>query len=98
MARLSTGKVLSQAARLRAQADADGLPPVELPAPRRGEVEVPAGAPGGTCRSCGADILWITTARGAQMPLSVATLEERDGQRFALSHFADCPQGKGWRK
>lgn len=66
--------------------------------PRKGEYLIPAGARAGSCRSCGAPVLWITTAKGSAMPLSVATIEERDGERYALSHFADCPQGKGWSK
>jgi hypothetical protein len=66
--------------------------------PRKGEYLIPAGARDGACRSCGADVLWITTAKGSAMPLSAATIEERDGDRYALSHFADCPQGKGWGK
>lgn len=68
------------------------------PEPRKGEYLIPAGARAGSCRSCGADVLWITTAKGSAMPLSVATIEERDGERYALSHFSDCPQGKGWSK
>lgn len=66
--------------------------------PRKGEYLIPAGAREGTCRSCGAPVVWITTAKGSAMPLSTATIEERGGERYALSHFSDCPQGKGWSK
>jgi hypothetical protein len=50
------------------------------------------------CRSCGADICWKKTISGAQVPLSLATLIDRDGELFALSHFTDCPQGNAWSK
>jgi hypothetical protein len=66
--------------------------------PRKGEQLIPAGARHGQCRSCQADVIWISTANGRPMPLSIATIEERDGQRFALPHFVNCPQGKGWSK
>jgi hypothetical protein len=42
----------------------------------------------GVCRSCDADILWCTTARGRRAPL------DPDGK----SHFATCPQADGWRR
>lgn len=65
---------------------------------RKGEYEIPAGARPGKCRSCNADVLWVTTSNGQSMPLSVATIQERNDTKYALSHFADCPQGKGWSK
>jgi hypothetical protein len=68
------------------------------PEPRKGEQLIPAGARHGQCRSCQADIIWISTANGRPMPLSTATIEERDGQRWALSHFSDCPHSKGWKR
>ena len=68
------------------------------PAPRRGEYLIPAAADLATCRSCGAAIVWVRTAAGRPMPLSVATTQERAGQRWALSHFSDCEQAKGWSK
>lgn len=79
-------------------AKAHGETPPPAPEPRKGEYLIPAGARAASCRSCGADVLWITTAKGSAMPLSVATIEERGGERHALSHFSDCPQGKGWSK
>lgn len=66
--------------------------------PRKGEFLVPAGARSGTCRSCKAPVIWTVTIKGAHMPLSAATVQERDGQQYALAHFADCPHGKGWSK
>lgn len=50
------------------------------------------------CGSCGADMIWIKTKAGHAMPLSAKTIEERDGQRFALPHFIDCPDAKEWSK
>jgi hypothetical protein len=66
--------------------------------PRKGEYLVPATAEPGSCTSCGAMILWIRTPQDRAIPLSVATIQHRNGQRYALSHFADCPDGKEWRK
>lgn len=68
------------------------------PAPRKGEYLIPPGATNGTCRSCNAPVIWMSTANGRPMPLSAATTQEREGQRYALSHFADCPHAKGWSK
>jgi len=65
---------------------------------RKGEYEMPLDAIPVTCASCGAGMIWIKTAKGKAMPLSVATIEERDGSRFALSHFSDCPEAKEWSK
>jgi hypothetical protein len=53
----------------------------------------------GTCRSCGAQIVWTVTENGKRMPLSKATEQRRyliDGDvcRSVLvyqSHWADCP-------
>lgn len=50
------------------------------------------------CRSCGADITWVQTASGARMPLDLHQTKEIDGKVCALTHFATCPQGKGWSK
>lgn len=63
---------------------------------RKNEYELPLRADPAHCRSCGAAIVWITTDHGKAMPLSVATIEERDGFKYALPHFADCPQAKEW--
>lgn len=57
---------------------------------------LPAGAQRARCRSCQAEIAYIITARGQRMPLDVAKSEERDGQTWALTHFATCPEGKAW--
>lgn len=65
---------------------------------RRNEYEIPPVCQLATCRSCDAAILWIRTAQGRAMPLSVATTEEREGIRYALPHFVDCPHAKDWSK
>lgn len=65
---------------------------------RRGEYIVPEAAAIQSCRSCGASIVWTNTPAGKAIPLSVASIETRNGVRFALSHFADCPEGREWRK
>ena len=65
---------------------------------RKGEYELPAGAVPTRCASCGMGMVWIKTPAGKAMPLSVATIEERGGVKFALSHFSDCPEAKEWSK
>lgn len=65
---------------------------------RKGEYELPAHAQLGTCHSCGAPVAWIQTKKRRFMPLSIATIEERDGVRYALSHFIDCPDATKWSR
>lgn len=65
---------------------------------RAGEYIVPDQANVGRCRSCQALIVWARTEGGRPIPLSLATVEERGGVRYALAHFADCPQSKQWSK
>jgi len=67
-----------------------------------------------TCKSCGADILWVRTAAGKDMPVC-AKPEKRfvldEGQAFGglfaptgravdayQSHFVDCPQAAEHRR
>jgi hypothetical protein len=76
----------------------EALQQQEVWARRTGEYVVPEDAAPETCASCGASIAWATTKRGRPMPLSLATVERRGGQRWALAHFADCPQGAGWSR
>lgn len=40
------------------------------------------------CRSCGARVLFVTTAKGKTMPI------DPNGD----SHFATCPQAATWRR
>lgn len=63
---------------------------------RRGEYELPEHATPTTCRSCGASMVFVRTAQGKALPLSLATVEEREGKRWALAHFSDCPNAKEW--
>ncbi len=65
---------------------------------RKGEYELPADAIPTRCNSCGMGMVWVTTGKGKAMPLSVDTIEVRDGIRFALSHFSDCKDAKEWSK
>jgi hypothetical protein len=68
------------------------------PAARPNEYAVPANATPIQCRSCGAGMVFIRTPAGKALPLSVATIQERDGVRYALPHFADCKDSKLWSK
>lgn len=68
------------------------------PATRRGEYALPDHGDVRTCASCGQSIVWTTTDTGKRMPLSLATVAERGGVRYALSHFADCPESREWRR
>jgi len=70
----------------------------EQPQPRRGEYQVPADATIDYCHSCDAEIVWIKTPKGKAMPLSVKTIERRDGERWAICHWADCPEAKEWKR
>lgn len=65
---------------------------------RQHEYVLPADCYIGKCRSCGAGMAFVRTPNGKAMPLSLATIEERDGIRYALPHFIDCPHAKEWSK
>lgn len=65
---------------------------------RAGEYEIPSGATPMPCRSCEQEIVWTETEGGKWIPLSLATVEDRDGVRYALTHFADCPHSRAWRR
>ena len=64
---------------------------------RIGEYIVPEYTQSDTCRSCKAYIIWLVAKGRKWMPLSAATIEERDGVRYALPHFVDCPHAKEWK-
>jgi hypothetical protein len=66
--------------------------------PRKGEYAVPEGADIAECRSCGAAVVWTTTINRRPIPLSVASIQERDGMRWALAHFADCAHARDWSR
>jgi hypothetical protein len=50
------------------------------------------------CRSCEAKIIWSRTLLGTAMPLSVKSIEWRGQERYANSHFSDCPDAQDWRQ
>lgn len=75
---------------------ADALPERDLFGARPSEYALPPTAATSRCGSCGAAMAWVTTARGRAMPLSLATVEERAGVKYALPHFVDCPDAKEW--
>lgn len=66
----------------------------------------------GTCRSCGAAIVWATLITGKRMPfdapLQIARLHPASGageraiadvdSELSFSHFATCPDAERWRK
>jgi hypothetical protein len=68
------------------------------PSPRPNEYAIPEGAAPTTCRSCGAGMVFVKTPAGKALPLSVATIQTRDGVRWAIPHFADCKDAKKWSK
>jgi hypothetical protein len=41
-----------------------------------------------SCRSCGAEVMWVLTKAGRRAPIN------RDG----TSHFSNCPQADSWRR
>jgi len=65
---------------------------------------IPLGTPVTKCRSCGADICWVTTGAtakkpGRMMPVNVAGAEKNVlGEAEGESHFATCPDADRWRK
>lgn len=66
---------------------------------RKSEYRVPARAPIRQCNSCHAQVVWILLGSGKQMPLSVASIRtDEQGVRWALSHFADCPNAAQHRR
>lgn len=69
-------------------------PPVERPRPQA-TFTVPAATRAAQCRSCGAEVFWITTDAGRQMPVDVNVEGGRtpgvDADGRGISHFATCP-------
>jgi hypothetical protein len=68
--------------------------------PGRGEYPVPKRETISHCISCHAPIIWGRTSKnGRPIPLSVATIRtDTSGQRWATTHFADCPSAAQHRK
>jgi hypothetical protein len=77
---------------------ANDLPERDLFGARPTEYVLPDHAYISKCGSCGAPMSWVKTKNGKAMPLSLATVETRDGVRYALPHFIDCPDAKEWSK
>jgi hypothetical protein len=74
-------------------------PPTASRDPRKGELQIGPDDTFDRCKSCGQPIIWHKLSPGRFMPLSVTTIEQDlGGQRFALSHFADCPFADQHRK
>lgn len=66
---------------------------------RKGEIEVTAADTPDSCESCKAPILWHKIGTGRFLPLSVQTIEQdAGGRRFAITHFADCPNAAQHRR
>ena len=54
-----------------------------------------------TCRSCGAEIVWLKTAAGKNMPIDAETWEPGDDEfdhKRHTSHFATCPDSNQHRR
>ena len=64
-------------------------------------VPAPPKRTAGTCRTCGAEIVWLRTASGKNMPVDATSWEPGDEtfepQRH-VSHFATCPQAHQHRR
>ena len=53
------------------------------------------------CKSCGADIVFLRTKKGSQMPVDAGTVEHDDYQfdyKKHTSHFSTCPNADKHRK
>lgn len=55
------------------------------------EIEIQTNPPAMPCKLCGAMIIFQIMPSGRRMPIAVRTIEERDGKRYGLPHFGDCP-------
>jgi hypothetical protein len=63
---------------------------------RRGEYEIPDYAKVVLCVSCSAAIIFVKTPNDRSIPISLATVEMREGKKYGLTHFADCPDAAEW--
>jgi hypothetical protein len=53
------------------------------------------------CKSCGAQIVWMKTATGKNMPVDAESVEKGDEQfdhTRHTSHFSTCPNAKQHRR
>lgn len=66
--------------------------------------------PTSSCRSCGAEIGWVVTSKGKNMPVDAESLSDEDlevlgrvGEKLDyrhgehISHFSTCPESKDWK-
>ena len=54
-----------------------------------------------TCRSCGAEIVWLKTVNGKNMPVDAETFEPGDElfePKRHTSHFSTCPEADKHRR
>ena len=68
--------------------------------PLPGEYPLPEGVRPTNCRSCGAAVVWTTTANDKQMILDIreGNVREINGLRYAMNHWAKCPHAKDWSR
>lgn len=68
---------------------------------------IPAATRRSSCRSCGAEVYWISTDRGAKMPVSVDPTRAPFGESrhpsetepgLGFSHFVTCPNAAAHRR
>jgi len=55
-----------------------------------------------TCRSCGAEITWMKTSGGKNIPVDAETVEDEGATIFdpdtMTTHFETCPDADKFRK
>jgi predicted RNA-binding Zn-ribbon protein involved in translation (DUF1610 family) len=53
------------------------------------------------CKSCGAEIIWLKTVNGKNIPVDAETCSSKD-ELFdpdnMTAHFVTCPEADEWRK
>jgi hypothetical protein len=64
--------------------------------------EIPIKRRTANCKSCGAEMIFLNTAKGHQMPCDAATVGADDimydKSKGHMSHFATCPDAAQHRK
>lgn len=54
------------------------------------------------CRSCGADIVWLKTQKGKNIPVDAEDVVDKEVEIFdpdtMTTHFQTCPDANSWRK
>lgn len=56
-----------------------------------------------TCRDCDADITWLKTKAGKNMPVNTESLESRDDTEYDANkgheaHWSTCPSADNFRR